>query len=545
MQQNSLLRSTAEPIRSPRTVFQAWMTFVHAERWEQRLGDLGTRSRAALWRQSPSEKEEDAACITGLAVDSEHSDFDTMRLVLHKDAIGSCSLRVGDLVTLHTGRQSTLTMQILKGSLEAIDDRHLTVVLRNKQVSRSHLMDHAWTVESDVADALLTHVVPSLRSLLSADERRLSTLLGRRQPEFLRSTPSHDDDLSDEQREIVGRALSAQDYFLIQGPPGTGKTSRLLRSIVQALLQDPTERILVLAYTNRAVNEICQVLDASLPPGSYLRHGSAAGVRGADQDAAIPALGRQLSPDELALRLSTTRCIVATVSSLHSGRDIFAFGAFTTTVVDEASQILEPYLIGPLLQSQRTIMIGDHYQLPPVIALPSESLSIRAQHLTDIGFTNLGMTTFERLHRRCSDAGWQQAVSTLTRQGRMHRDVMEFPSKTFYDGKLTTIDSWQEDPSPLPWNDVLPHRAMFVPVDADQQATEEARIITDLVVEVDRAAKLFGKEVTIGVITPFRVQNRAISLLLPQSLRENVTVDTVERFQGSQRDVIFFWCQCW
>lgn len=527
--------------RLSRTVFQAWMSFIHAERWEQRMGEHGARARAALWRQSSTDKADDPACVTGLRLDESRSDLESMRLVLTTHHISDCSLRPGDLVVLHVEDTTRVgALQILKGTLDAIDDQEVVVTLRNKQAALSQLQHSTWTLETDVADGSLTSVLPSLNAFLEARADRRDVLLGRTRPRFDEPKPLADSDLTSEQRMIVQRALSARDYLLIQGPPGTGKTSRLLRSIIRGLLEDPSERVLVLAYTNRAVSEICRVLDAALPPGSYLRHGSSTGVAGTDPGNAIPSLGRTMDPSELGDRIAQCRCIVATVSSMHSGRDILAFGDFTTTVIDEASQILEPYLIGPLLHSQRSILIGDHFQLPPVVALPPAQLHLSAPLLEEIGCTDLGMTTFERLHRRCTAMQWTEPLATLTRQGRMHRDVMAFPSMAFYDGMLRTAEPWQEDDSPLPWHDTLPSRAAFVPVTGSPQTAAEVQTIVDLITAVDAAAREAGHEISIGVITPFRVQNREISLALPVSVRHRVTVDTVERFQGSQRDVIFF-----
>jgi len=529
-----------------RTMVQAWFAFLHRERWIQRWSEQGNRSRASLWRTSHAEKVQDPSCVTGLRLAPELSDRTTMHLVfMAGNSIVDCSLRTGDLVIVHEDRSAlpdnaVHAIRILKGTLTHIDERSVHVTLRNKQASFEELESHQWIVESEVADGTITNLLPSVMSVLDHPSHHVDVLLGKRPPRSGASDGTSSADLDPDQESVVNAALSARDYFLIQGPPGTGKTSRCLRSIVERLLQHPAERILVMAYTNRAVAEICAVLDRVLPADTYLRHGSASGTQSADPRTAIPRIGREVDPATLAERIANARCIVSTVHSLHSSPEIFAFGRFTTAVVDEASQILEPQLIGILCRTDRAILIGDHFQLPPVVAQEPEERIVQSPLLADVGLTDLGMTTFERLYRLCQRNHWDDAIATLQRQGRMHRDVMHFPSEAFYGGTLQTAEAWQDDPTPTAWASVLPHRAMFVPVRADQQATAEARIVADLVIKVARTAAERGHTPSIGVITPFRVQNRAIWLLLPEDLQQTVTIDTVERFQGSQRDVIFF-----
>ena len=84
-------------------------------------------------------------------------------------------------------------------------------------------------------------------------------------------------ELTEEQKIIFRQAISAKDYFLLWGPPGTGKTSMMLKNIVSYLLNDTDENILLLAYTNRAVDEICEAIVSidKYAKNEYLRLGSA------------------------------------------------------------------------------------------------------------------------------------------------------------------------------------------------------------------------------------------------------------------------------
>ncbi|MDZ4746819.1 MAG: DEAD/DEAH box helicase, partial [bacterium] len=421
-----------------------------------------------------------------------------------------------------------------------------------------------WVVEQDASDTTLKRTYGCVAMWMRAPSAKRQMLLGQLRPVFedyqdrsgsrnsiphaRRAHALHDsirraDSIRDEQRDIINRALSARDFFLVQGPPGTGKTSTILRSIVTELLLRPEERLLVLAYTNRAADEICTVLRRYVGEGVLLRHGSRDGARGDDSVASLLA---QHTPSDAARILSECKCIVSTVSSAINQSDIFSFGDFTTAIVDEASQVLEPMLTGLLAQTGRFILIGDVCQLPAVVSQPADGLVVQAPMLRDICFTSLGMSMFERLHRVCVKNGWHDAYADLTHQGRMHKDVQAFPSNMFYGGRLEPLAPWQE--SSEPWitsSDnylarVLETRATFIPIDDTDQQLREATLATRLAKQILVDAHTLGIEASIGIITPFRAQNNLVLQMLHDEERRHISVDTVERFQGSERDVIIY-----
>ncbi|MGC5198695.1 AAA domain-containing protein, partial [Aphanothece microscopica] len=103
-------------------------------------------------------------------------------------------------------------------------------------------------------------------------QRMIGMMPPRQGPEVRVTDPT----LLPSQRAAVGKALSAIDWCLIQGPPGTGKTSAVIRALVTQLHADETERILLLALTNRAADELANVLGQSLGPQSFVRGGGGA-----------------------------------------------------------------------------------------------------------------------------------------------------------------------------------------------------------------------------------------------------------------------------
>lgn len=514
-----------------RTAAQAWLSFLQNE--------VG-RSASSMWKLTLPEKLSASNIIGGLRIDIDYSDLGTMHVVFRSESvISDRSLRIGDMVCVRPqADHGELAVEMFKGTIRGMTDTTVEVSLRNKHLHDSDLAHPTWMIEPDVSDAGLRHQWSSVMRFLQAPLRKRHLLLGLLPPFTLNPLPST---LYPKPSPLVDRAVSCSDYFLIQGPPGTGKTSTILRDIVLRLSTDPGERMLILAFTNRAVNEICDVLDKALPPHSYLRHGTKSGISTRHVDNAIPLIANMLAPSQLRHKIEQCRIVVSTIHSVHSSAEILSFGEFSTVIVDEAAQVLEPQIVGLLAGVRRFIMIGDHMQLPAVVTQGPEARKVEAQVLAPAQLTDLGMSMFERLLRCAEVNGWDHAHGTLTAQGRMHRDVMQFASNAFYGGRLTTLMPWQDDPSPTPWHDLIPCRAAFRPVQAPgQQAEAEAREIVRLVQEICARCDATGIDMTIGVITPFRVQNRRVLTMLPDQLRDRVTVDTVERFQGSQRDIVIY-----
>lgn len=536
-----------------RTTYQAWLYYLATEQTEVRDGNNQRRTSADLWRHSQSEKTHSTTVLQHLVVNPSLSDFENMHIVFEcANTVDNTALRVADLVFFHkyeqsadTGefRQDLRTVHIIKATVRAVQRHRIEVSVRNKQVPPEELCVGEWTMEQDVTTAGISHLSGSLAAFLQATPQRRHAILGATVPRFDKPPLLTSPKLTESQATAVAGALSARDWYLVQGPPGTGKTSRVLREIVVQLLGDGSqnntakERVLVLAYTNRAVNEICSVLDAVLPAGTILRHGSALGIEPSLAHLSIPHIARHTHPDKLAELLRGARCIVSTIQAMHSQPEIYAFGKFTTAVVDESSQVLDVQIVGILANVQRHILIGDHAQLPPVVQQTQTQLSVSSTTLAGIGIAHLGASIFERLATVCDLRGWKGAKVMLEGQGRMHADVVRFPSEAFYEGRLSTIAAWQTNEAFLPWSAILPRRTAFIHI---QRVQQEATIAAELAQRIFRTSRDRGLNYSIGIITPFRVQNQRIALLLSDEERQAISVDTVERYQGSERDIIIY-----
>ena len=254
---------------------------------------------------------------------------------------------------------------------------------------------------------------------------------------------------------------------------------------------------------------------------------------------------------EVRRRLEACRVYVGTVASLSSKTELFKLKRFDVAIVDEATQILEPQLLWILSAKSsdgrdsvgKFILIGDHKQLPAVVLQSKESSEVFDEGLRNIGLYNLKDSLFERLYRSHLSEDDSMALDMLCRQGRMHPGVASFPNQAFYAGKLQPVGlSHQQEYIPTP--------VLFIPSQRDTSSLSgktnlyEARIVADWAEQIwNEFPETFDAHRTLGIITPYRSQIALIRKMLqekgiPELL--DVSVDTVERYQGSERDVIIY-----
>lgn len=226
-------------------------------------------------------------------------------------------------------------------------------------------------------------------------------------------------------------------------------------------------------------------------------------------------------------------------------------------MVDEASQLLEPSIVGLLTQTKKAILIGDHMQLPAVSVQPASTSKVKTDlgWAKDIGITDLSMSYFERLYRHFQNTGWHHLIGSLHEQGRMHEDIMAFVNRFVYKSLLTCVQDKVQNQKlheVFPGSDhpLTQSRLIFIPSKATLEEAyrktndAEAHIVIALIQFWQVELKIAKYDWTIGVITPFRAQIAAITYLAHQSGLDltNVTIDTVERYQGGARDIIIMSC---
>ena len=455
-------------------------------------------------------------------------------------------LRRGDMVYYYRkDGDPDLCHHILnKGMIERIDDDEITVWSNdNRQDIPEMLSKEYYAIEPATTDATTTAALRSLMAFCGASPQKRHLLMGTQPPrqdptlQLSRSYhPAYDD--------ILLHAKQARDYFLLQGPPGTGKTSMALRFLVEEALAAATSHqpsaILLTAYTHRAVDEICAMLEDS--GQDYLRLGSETSC---DPRFAHRLLSSAFSErpklSDIRQRLEQVPIVVSTTLTLLTRPFLLSMKHFSLCIVDEASQILEPYIVGLLSSDSidRFILIGDHKQLPAVVAQADDEPQLHGCRLS----------LFERLLRQEREAGRQTFVGLLQHQGRMHPDIAAFPNAFFYrheqlqpvpcPHQLETELDYTE-PSEDALDDQLKrHRVLFLPAD------DEASVVVDVLRRLYHqiGSERFDAARSIGIIVTYRhqiaqIHRKLVLLGFPQL--EAITIDTVERYQGSQRDVIIY-----
>lgn len=455
-------------------------------------------------------------------------------------------LRRGDMVYYYRkDGDPDLCHHILnKGMIERIDDDEITVWSNdNRQDTPETLSKEHYAIEPASTDATTTAALRSLMAFCGASPQKRHLLMGTQPPrqdptlQLSRSYhPAYDD--------ILLHAKQARDYFLLQGPPGTGKTSMALRFLVEETLansQQPTANSLLLtAYTHRAVDEICAMLEDS--GQDYLRLGSETSC---DPRFAHRLLSSAFSErpklSDIRQRLEQVPIVVSTTLTLLTRPFLLSMKHFSLCIVDEASQILEPYIVGLLSSDSidRFILIGDHKQLPAVVAQADDEPQLHGCRLS----------LFERLLRQEREAGRQAFVGLLQHQGRMHPDIAAFPNAFFYrheqlqpvpcPHQLETDLDYGEPSEDALDDQLKQHRVLFLPAD------DEASVVVDVLRRLYRqiGSERFDAARSIGIIVTYRhqiaqIHRKLVLLGFPQL--EAITIDTVERYQGSQRDVIIY-----
>lgn len=546
-----------------RTYFYTLYNFITKELYTSKSGDVNCESRtgaSALWLSTLDEKRDAGEILYDLTIVENHASqahkaFIILSIPQYEETFLP-NFRNGDVVVLYernNGTDNVTNKMVFKGNIESITDNELRIRLRAAQQNPLVFPENSrYAVEHDTMDTTFRSMYLGLSSFMDANPERRELLLGQRPPRFDMAYEDRIARTTDDFERVALKAEAACDYFLLVGPPGTGKTSRALRRMVEHFYACPSTQVLLLAYTNRAVDEICRSLSAILPQVDYIRVGSELSCDARFRKHLLEnVLAECNNRREVNIRMADCRIYVGTVASIASKPELFKLKHFDVAIVDEATQILEPQLLGILCARFKDgrngigkfILIGDHKQLPAVVLQSNEQSEVHDEGLRRIGLYNLKDSLFERLYRFHLQEEHCRAVDMLCRQGRMHPRVASFPNREFYAGKLEALG--------------LPHQlenvdapVRFIPSERDTESVSgktnrnEARIVAQLAADVYHLYKeTFEVNRTLGVITPYRSQialiRKEIQALGISALNE-ISVDTVERYQGSERDVIIY-----
>ena len=478
------------------------------------------------------------------------------------------NFRVSDIVILYPyadGEEpDARRTMVFRATIERIEAATITLNLRAAQVNANVFWYHGrrkWAIEHDFFESSFSSLYRGMHAFLSAPRQRRDLLLLQRPPATDKSLTLCGD--YGTFNTLALKVKQACELFLIIGPPGTGKTSFGMLYTLQEELLSSDASVLLLSYTNRAVDEICgKLLDNRI---DFIRVGGKFSCDEACRPFLLDSKVEQCATiDQLRQLIASTRVFVGTTSAFNSHISLFKLKQFGLAIIDEASQILEPHLVGLLGATaddgtsaiKKMVLVGDHKQLPAVVQQNEDESAVSDPILHDILLNNCRLSLFERLLKKYRDN--PDVTYMLNRQGRMHHDIAQFPNTAFYQDKLLEVPL-QHQTGVLPSvgngtngiTDMLMTRRMaFVAVPATPQRASdkvngnEARAIAATVAKIyELNSDCFDAQQTVGIIVPYRNQIAEIRLCIEQygvPALSDITIDTVERYQGSQRDYIIY-----
>ncbi len=476
---------------------------------------------AALWRMSTADREANGTAIVvaeELGREGCAGGEWSYRLRCHNGS----ELRLGETVLLSDG--DPIRGEVAIGTLKAAGTDCIDVLTR-EPVTVPRLVDRYDSGEA------LDRTVRALHAWIDAPKRTRALLYAQQIPEFSapdrrQRTSSHTPKLNRSQAAALDLALRMRDYLLVQGPPGTGKTY-LVACMVKALAARG-ERIIIAAWTNQAVDTMLRAL---LEQGfeQFARVGSARAMDPALQPYAIAAASlappESLGPEAIAERLKTIPVLAGTVSGLADSRMSSGSIRRDMAIIDEAAQLSVAAVAGVLRHVSRFILVGDDQQLPPVVQ--SEEAAREG----------LSLSPFALLRPEAQAHG---AFARLHEQFRMHSAVAAWPNEAFYDGALSAhsaVAARRLPPATGPDLDPIVARDVpLVVVDSGPLAATEIEAAARAAVLLVRSGVPADQ---VGVVAPFRATVAAVRRLLESAPdAAGCTVDTVDRFQGGQREAM-------
>ncbi|KAK9065396.1 hypothetical protein SSX86_016779 [Deinandra increscens subsp. villosa] len=366
--------------------------------------------------------------------------------------------------------------------------------------------------------------------------------------------------LNDDQRKAILKILTAKDYTLILGMPGTGKTSTMVHAVKALLMRGAS--ILLTSYTNSAVDNLLIKLKSQ--GIDFIRIGREEAVHEEIRGHCIngwiyllhdfieqPAsyyyqsnhkyitiskiyTGSDIqSTKDIKLRLDQTKVVAVTCLGITS--PLLCDKKFDVCIMDEAGQITLPVSLGPLMFASMFVLVGDHYQLPPLV------------QSTEARENGMGVSLFCRL----SEAH-PQAISALQSQYRMCAPIMELSNALIYGNRLRCGSSdvanakleYTSSTSTSLWlkkvldpfrqvlfinTDLLP--ALEVKDCKTVNNPLEAYIITEITDKLT-CQGIQGED--IGIITPYNSQVN----LIRQYVSNSVEIHTIDKYQGRDKDCI-------
>jgi DNA replication ATP-dependent helicase Dna2 len=536
-------------------------------------GCAGEQQQALLWKTSLAERVERGTAMSNLELLGQAEPTGQGEWLQTFRCVNNSELREGDEILLSDG--NPVTGEVVTGTIVSISAEQVKVWI-------PELISHPTLIDRYDNDIVHVRTLQNLLRWLQATPRMRALVAGKLQPRFNTLPVAQRPDFNTEQNLAVERAMQMQDYLLIHGPPGTGKTS-VIAEIVKRLSQQG-QRIMLAAFTNQAVDNMLKRLDKE-GMHDYVRLGHERSVDSDVQKRLLKTLAmerqsnnledgslevsseQQLPIDEILRRTPVVASTTATWSSAkYAPASLNGMGdddndaplQFDVAIIDEAGQLTVPAILGALRLAKRFILVGDEKQLPPLVLSSEAAEAGLARSLFSI------LKQRDEYYKKERPAAVSACIA-LRIQYRMHRQISDLASHTFYNGLLipdrsvasrvlvitkagigstadtTAIKRAIHPGHPIVFVDVRGKQESMGAKSSDAEACTVCAIVAELLMHGITEAE-------IGIIAPYRAQvanlrrhlfsNDAESNwhgLMPHS---PMSIDTVDRFQGGERMVI-------
>lgn len=479
----------------------------------------------------------------------------------------------------HQSADGKITYMNFTATISYADDARMVVVMPNASSILEVQAAERLGAQLYFDETSYRAMFEALHDVAQAKGNRLAELrdimLGSQKPQFRELYPVRFPWLNITQESAVNKVLCSRDVSIVHGPPGTGKTTTLVEAIYETLHREP--QVLVCAQSNTAVDWICEKLvdrgvnvlrignptrvNDKMLSFTYERrfenHPSYSelwSIRKAMREMGSQRRGSYQERESARNRMSRLRdrstqleiqinadlfdsahVIASTlVSSSHRLLNGHRFG---TLFIDEAAQALEAACWIAIRKADRIVLAGDHCQLPATIKCYEAARA------------GLESTLMERIVTTKPSV-----VSLLKIQYRMNEAIMHFPSRWFYDGRLEAapeiryrgILDWD---TPITWIDTSQRdfKEEFVGESFGRINREEANLLLD---ELEKYVQRIGghrildERIDFGIISPYKAQVQYLRGKIKSSAslrpyRSLLTVNTIDGFQGQERDVVF------
>ena len=470
-----------------------------------------------------------------------------------------------------------LTYLNFVATVSYVDEDRMVAVLPNADALLAIQSKEVLGVQLYFDETSYRLMFEALRKVISAKNSRLAELRdifhGNLPLSWFSFQPLRFPWLNRTQEEAVNKVLHAKDVAVVHGPPGTGKTTTLVEAVYETLHRE--NQVLVCAQSNMAVDWISEKLvDRGV---SVLRVGNPtrvndkmlsftyerrfeshpdypqlwsirkairelyARIRKASDRESVRTKINSLKDRaaELEIRISESlfaeaRVIACTLAG--SANRVLMGQKYGTVFIDEAAQALEPACWIAIRKADRVILAGDHCQLPPTVKC--------VQALRQ----GLGDTLMQAVVRNKPDA-----VSLLKVQYRMNDAIMRFSSEWFYGGMLRSAPevkcrSILDFDTPIEWIDTEGDCSEeFVGESYGRINRMEAEMsvaqLKSYIIKIGKE-RFLEEKIDVGLISPYKAQVQYLRQLIKKDAffkpyRSSISVNTVDGFQGQERDVIF------